>query len=580
MIDLFEKKRTEWKDKISIEEEYDDYPYLIKGDVSGIQDFIFMVKSSKAAKTLKAKSFYIQVLADTCIYQLEKRLQGGTKLFYNGGGNFYLFAKENPNKAIAEVQNIINKDAKPEAFYLVLSYVERTAAEDGGSLWGRINQQSSEDKLQKFANYSDAFEEYALPISEKNGWAGFTSKLNRSKGCLAVADARGEANKVTKDKVVIFDSVYTLSEEGSLWNDKIMNKTPIWDALLKWDNGGDVQTLFDETNEELAAEEKMHRDSVIDFHMMAEIAGERTGTSKLGVLKLDIDNLGNLFRGVADLKALKKLSNGLSWFFDEFLFHLWQDKFKDNKGKTYRYRDNVYVVFAGGDDCFFVGAWDAILSFADDVQRNFDAFAKAMKAELPKALDNKTMTISGGVILVGGKYPVTRFAHLAEERLGKAKQRVNIEDKQVKNAINIFSQTLTWNEFREAKELQEALYVMIAQGTKGGKKESRAILDRIKRGGATYLKYLKGAEKGKVVAPKTWQLFYSLRNVNNKANQDFIQERIVRPYAASLMAAFMSKRGMEVKSGVKNPSTFPVAARWAEFSTKEKKQSNNQDGES
>lgn len=37
--------------------------YFIKGDISGIQDFIFNVKSEKAARVLKARSVFVEVLA-------------------------------------------------------------------------------------------------------------------------------------------------------------------------------------------------------------------------------------------------------------------------------------------------------------------------------------------------------------------------------------------------------------------------------------------------------------------------------------------------------------------------------------
>lgn len=33
------------------------FQWLVKGDISGIQDFIFSVKSEKASKTLKGRSF-------------------------------------------------------------------------------------------------------------------------------------------------------------------------------------------------------------------------------------------------------------------------------------------------------------------------------------------------------------------------------------------------------------------------------------------------------------------------------------------------------------------------------------------
>jgi CRISPR-associated protein Csm1 len=43
---------------------------LVKGDVSGIQEFIFNVKSDKAAQELKGRSFFIKVLVEVAIQYL------------------------------------------------------------------------------------------------------------------------------------------------------------------------------------------------------------------------------------------------------------------------------------------------------------------------------------------------------------------------------------------------------------------------------------------------------------------------------------------------------------------------------
>ncbi len=40
--------------------------YLIKGDVSGIQEFIFSTTSKGAARTLKDRSWYVQMLCEVC----------------------------------------------------------------------------------------------------------------------------------------------------------------------------------------------------------------------------------------------------------------------------------------------------------------------------------------------------------------------------------------------------------------------------------------------------------------------------------------------------------------------------------
>ena len=66
---------------------------FIKGDLSGIQPFIFDVVSRGAAKSLKARSFRVQGIAELAIEYLATQLQlSPANIIFNGGGNFYLLA--------------------------------------------------------------------------------------------------------------------------------------------------------------------------------------------------------------------------------------------------------------------------------------------------------------------------------------------------------------------------------------------------------------------------------------------------------------------------------------------------------
>lgn len=58
------------------------YSYFIKSDISGIQDFIFNVKSEKAARVLNARSAYIQLYTRIVKEYLLKKIVGlGTVCF-------------------------------------------------------------------------------------------------------------------------------------------------------------------------------------------------------------------------------------------------------------------------------------------------------------------------------------------------------------------------------------------------------------------------------------------------------------------------------------------------------------------
>lgn len=85
---------------------------LIAGDLSGIQNFIYTISSDGALKSLRARSFYLELVAEEIVQQLLKELHlPRTSVIYAGGGNLYILAPK-PNeteKTIQEVQANINQ---------------------------------------------------------------------------------------------------------------------------------------------------------------------------------------------------------------------------------------------------------------------------------------------------------------------------------------------------------------------------------------------------------------------------------------------------------------------------------------
>lgn len=82
--------------------------YFLKCDISGIQSFIFNVPSNGAAKSLKSRSVYVQMIAEDCSKKLKDFFgKDNTKELYNGGGNFYL--KISTDKSVNEIQDFINE---------------------------------------------------------------------------------------------------------------------------------------------------------------------------------------------------------------------------------------------------------------------------------------------------------------------------------------------------------------------------------------------------------------------------------------------------------------------------------------
>jgi len=73
---------------------------LLGGDLSGVQSFIYNIASSGAAKSLRARSFYVQMITETLALAIIQALQIPiTNIIYVGGGGFQILvpvcAREN-----------------------------------------------------------------------------------------------------------------------------------------------------------------------------------------------------------------------------------------------------------------------------------------------------------------------------------------------------------------------------------------------------------------------------------------------------------------------------------------------------
>nr|HMP31733.1 hypothetical protein [Saprospiraceae bacterium] len=151
-------------------------------------------------------------------------------------------------------------------------------------------------------------------------------------------------------------------------------------------------------------------------------------STKLAILRMDVDNLGQIFIKGFDEKVQKKsfaaystLSFLLEAFFSGHINHIQQS--------NQHFKDYVQILYSGGDDLFAVGRWDAIIDFAAKVRSEFRRF-----------VGRDDISISGGIAIVGAKYPIMKSAELAGNMEKAAKE---FNDK-AKNAINFFGETVSW----------------------------------------------------------------------------------------------------------------------------------------
>ena len=95
---------------------------LIGADLSGIQPFIYNIVSKYAAKNLKGRSFYLQLLSDSILQSLLNELdlyQGN--IVYGSGGAFFVLA---PN--IEKVTSQFNNSSNPQSFeYRIMRLLQK-----------------------------------------------------------------------------------------------------------------------------------------------------------------------------------------------------------------------------------------------------------------------------------------------------------------------------------------------------------------------------------------------------------------------------------------------------------------------
>jgi CRISPR-associated protein Csm1 len=482
--------------------------FLLKVDISGIQDFIFSIPSKGAARNLKGRSFFVHALTEIAEHFFLDAFNGNKKddVLYNGGGNLFIFLQGDEG-LLNEKINLFQKSFTGQAIFPYIGYVI-TKEKSFQDQMMELSQEMNRKKLKRpFPHYSPYL---ANDPQEFDSYEGFTQNMMKAKG-YSIKQKKDTKLKI-QDKY--FDvSGYTLELEfvnPQIKFDNILNKLPV------------------------------EKDSVIDFDHIARKAREERGVDdKLAVLKMDVDNLGSIFRDrIKNGNDYKKLSREIRCFFSETLYALLLKKPIDE--------GNLYPVFAGGDDCLLIGAWDVVLPIATKIHQAFGDFQNKLRTEVSNVSE---ITISAGIVVANPNYPMVRLAEEAENALELAKEKG-------KNRIAVFGEVLKWNEYGDSEELSGILKSLIEKG------ESRALLERIRSSEIGFRSLQERAvNQRRMDFPKVYRLKYFLRNVKNQENRDILDKEFSR-YSDALVSDFVN--------GYKesNAAKFPVAARWAELLTK------------
>ena len=203
--------------------------------------------------------------------------------------------------------------------------------------------------------------------------------------------------------------------------------------------------------------------AIADFGDLADAA---TGSRYVGFLRGDVDNLGSIVLGGlrdrgADhanrgtLARRVALSMSLRLFFEGHLSWLCQNSGAALGKAAHVKPDSLYLIYAGGDDLFIAGAWDATARVALAIDEALGKYAGG----------NPAVHLSAGLAMGHAKYPLSAGAHDADDAQKKAKDHRRLVAPGAlphdKDAIHLFGRTIGWEHLKPAIDLADTFIVAV-----------------------------------------------------------------------------------------------------------------------
>lgn len=278
-----------------------------------------------------------------------------------------------------------------------------------------------------------------------------------------------------------------------------------------------------------------------DPRLFDQLAGEE-GFKRIGVLRMDVDNLGKIFKeGIkseqSSFSRYSALSRNLDWFFKGYLNTLWDNNFKDD----------TYIIYSGGDDLFLVGQWNSCISFAEKIREEFKVFT----------CKNENFNISGGLSIVTPKYPIKKASEESGDAENKAKNYPG------KNAVCILGFPLCWDkEYPIVKSVKDKLLELL--------KSDKLPKSFISKLNSHYSMTSIESETGEFKLPPRlyWMMAYDFERMKTR-KEDKETKDLIDQCKKDIISNTINNKGFEVYHSFQ---LWYLAARWAEL---EYRSSNN-----
>lgn len=467
---------------------------LIGGDYSGIQGYIYNIASKYASRNLKGRSDCLKKDCEATAYHIKDLVRG--EVIVSSGGTFLILADDTAeniatiDKCILEEERSVYKTYGTD-IYVAIDYV----------------------RLTDVNSYAEATSKLFLKRDEKK---------NRRLSAMIKQDydAFFEPQQWYYDKTDAITGAYFKTAAD-------MRECKGIEGFVT------EQTLRQiEEGDRLAGQSGRNR----DFNKLLD---NEADLSRLGVLRMDVDNLGTTFQN--EIKRCKNDLREYSWLSQQFT-HFFDEK------NLYSYIDDlpIYIVYSGGDDIFAVGQWNNALAFAEKVREKFgeQAFVR-----------ERNLSISGGVAILPPKYPIMKGAMEGGELedMAKAHSTGSVE----KDSIAFLGMALNWTlEYPQVKLLKDKI-VELNQGER---------LDSSFR--SKILLHHANAEvkEHKITKVKTyWMLSYDLGRLKQRNHKDADVVGLIDNCVTEVCGNAKTLNGEKITTDYHSLELWALACRWAEL---------------
>ncbi len=497
---------------------------LLKGDISGIQNFLYQILSDGAARQLRGRSFYLQLLTEAIAHWVLRQLGLPiVNLLLASGGHFYILAPyTDASEKLKDLQRKISeklwtlhhsdlsfilagtpvttRNFKPEEFSSKWGEVSIAVNNRKGKKWSEMEPDAmfnrlfepsqpeengdTQDDAWKFgdlgtklrnAEHLIVFEVQENIVENQQDWQATMKAFGWEINLLAPDGNPPRTSGI--DRAI----VYRLGNTDFLRSNQIGPWNPI-------PTGYDFRLL-----PQVIAHRK--DGTVLDYNNLANASD---GVHWFGALRMDIDNLGAIFRSGlgnnATLERMATLSESLRLFFEGYVPKLCNDYNQRHQEKRI-----LELIYAGGDDLFLVGGWSALPEIAKKIRDEFRCFTTG-----------DHVTLSGGIFIEHQKFPLYQFADRSGEAEYSAKQLKRNDGSQEKNAISFLQTPMSWEDFIKVSEWHQKFVDAV---TTKDNPLPRDILTRLSQ--------IYSAEelKGRRWAWRSLYYFYRMRERYKKPNQ-------------------------------------------------------------